>query len=119
MIQRWFRSVSRVTLTAMLLTFLSPSMGWQLVATHEELEHASSHVTPAHVHEDAGDSEHEHHDAHGSIGHLLGHLPAFLPAPPILPKADLALSIFIDVAPVVARVALEPPFRPPRRSSFA
>ena len=94
-------------------------MGWQLVATHDELEHASAHVVSSQVHDAAGDAQHEHDDAHGFIGHLLGHLPGFLSAPPILPKADLASAIFIDVAPEVVRVALEPPFRPPRLSFLA
>lgn len=119
MVQRLFRSVSRVVLAAMLITFLSPTLGWQLVATHDELEHAFGHPMPVQAHDEGGAAEHEHHDAHGFIGHLLGHLPAFLSAPPTLPKADQASSIFIDVAPVVAHVVLEPPFRPPRFSSFA
>jgi hypothetical protein len=119
MIQRWFRSVSRVMLTVMLITFLSPTMGWQLGATHDELEHASAHAASSGVRNDAGAAEHEHDEAHGFIGHLLGHLPACLSAPPTLPKADLASAIFIDAACEVARVALEPPFRPPRLSFLA
>ena len=108
-------------LAAMLITFLSPAFAWQRIATHDELEHAVEATTAAHVHDaDHGvPAEHEHHDAHGFTGHVLGHLPAFLSAPPILPKADSASSIFVDVAPVVAHVALEPPFRPPRLSFFA
>ena len=106
-------------LTAMLITFLSPTMGWQLVATHDELEHASAHAASSGVRDAAGPAEHEHDDAHGFIGHLLGHLPGVLSAPPTLPKADLAPAIFIDVAPIVVHVALEPPFRPPRNASFA
>lgn len=119
MIQRWLRTSSRVVLAAMLITFLSPGLGWQLVATHDELEHAFGHPAPVPAHDDGGAAEHEHHDAHGFIGHLLGHLPAFLSAPPILPKADAAPSIFVEVAAVVRHVAFEPPFRPPRHSFFA
>lgn len=119
MTQRLFSAVARVLLTVALITFLSPSLGWQLVATHDELEHMSAHVASHDLHDDSGNREHEHHDAHGFIGHLFGHLPVFLSAPPILPKADPARSDFADVALVVVHIALEPPFRPPRRSSFA
>ena len=104
----------------MLITFLSPAYAWQRIATHDDLEHALEIAMAAHVHDsDVAPAEHEHHDAHGFTGHVLGHLPAFLSAPPTLPNAPHASSDFVEAAVAVAHVTLEPPFRPPRFSSFA
>ena len=116
-----FRSAARLALGVMLMTFLSPAFAWQRLATHDELGHAAEAATSAHVHdhEHGTPAEHEHHDPHGFVGHVLGHLPAFLSAPPIVPAAPAAPSEFIDVAVVLSHVTLDPPFRPPRLSSIA
>lgn len=104
----------------MLITFLSPAYAWQRIATHDELEHVPEATMAVHVHDgDVPPAEHEQHDAHGLSGHVLGHLPAFLSAAPTLPNAPRASSEFVEVALAVAHLTLEPPFRPPRLSSFA
>lgn len=76
----------RMTLLLMLLTFLSPSFGWQMVANHEQLVHGpqppdfSAHAHDHCHHGDKADevAGHDHEDAHSMIGHLLGHMPASL-----------------------------------------
>ena len=64
--------VSRVVLFVMLLTFLSPNLGWQMTASHDELQHALVHDP------DHGDDD--HHEAHGLVGHLLTHMPMSISA---------------------------------------
>jgi hypothetical protein len=120
MFRRLLPLLSRVVLGAMLLTFLSPAYAWHRIATHDELEHAPHDKAPAHVHDDGypHPAEQEHHDAHGFAGHVLGHLPAFLSEPPSLPQPTPMPAEFAELAPVLPHVALEPPFRPPRFSSF-
>jgi len=93
----------------MLVTFLSPSFGWHMHAEHDEI------VVIAH---NDGD-EHQHgggdvgHDAHTSIGHVLGHLamqaPQQVHSVPVLrpaaPTAQVGLLLIISEFP--------PPYRPP------
>lgn len=79
-----------MTLLLMLATFLSPSLGWQMVAVHEHDEYAGHHVAVFEhqhdhdAHHDAVDDRDEsavpdaHLDAHSMMGHLLGHMPASL-----------------------------------------
>lgn len=103
---------ARVLLFAMLATFLSPSLGWQMVASHEQLEHAGVVVSVAgHDHDDDQD---DHADAHSSIGHVFTHMPI-----------DLAATTTIRFSPGNECELLSPqfsihdtppesPFRPPR-----
>lgn len=103
---------SRLLLAVMLLTFLSPSFGWQVVAGHDLLSHeavAEAFEHSPHDHDDGHDGHdqppahgHEHEDAHSMIGHVLSHMPAttvstILPAPkphqPVLQRGELSLTI--------------------------
>lgn len=126
--QRIFRRVSRLLLVVMLCTFLSPSFAVAMVSTHDQLEHISVQLAAEieHDHHDEGDHdatapaahEHEHEEAHGFIGHLLGHMPVVMSDdaavffPPVLqahlsaPKTTISFTL------------LDPPFRPPRNAAL-
>jgi len=111
------RSASRLVLAAMLFTFLSPSFGWQVNATHDEIEHAFADVAVEQGHEHGSGTSDDHEgEAHGAIGHLLGHLPAFLSSSPAVPDVPPVSSYFAEIAPQWHRIAFEPPLRPPRFS---
>jgi hypothetical protein len=95
----------------MLITFLAPGFAWQGSATHDEIAHAST--APAPHDQDHGPADHDD-EAHGVIGHLLGHLPAFVSSLPTLPVVAPAPSSFVEAVVQWPRVAPEPPLRPPR-----
>lgn len=118
---------SRLLLVVMLLTFLSPSFGWQVVAGHDVLSHPpvpaeAGHAAHAHDadHDDhhqapARCDGHDHEDAHSMIGHVLSHMPALtlmaaLPPPvphqPVLQGAEPSLAI--------PSFTPELPYRPPQ-----
>lgn len=103
-------------LMVMLASFLSPSFGLGLVASHDQLAHMSvglEHSDDEHGQPGSHDSQ-DHQDAHASIGHLLTHMAAGffkLPRLAIPPQAKAELS-----APdaLVLHIVPQPPFRPPR-----
>jgi hypothetical protein len=121
----------RLLLTLMLLTFLSPGFGWQMVASHDLLEHPG--VTAGqdhpehddhHGHDDHEDPpathghEHSHEDAHSMIGHVLGHMPAttfhaalpvYVPQQPVWQRAEPLL--LLPSSPP------DQPYRPPQTQS--
>lgn len=113
MLYRVMRSASRFVLAAMLITFLSPAFGWHALATHDEIEHITSDAGAAHAHEE-GQTTHDESDAHHSIGHVLGHLPACFSAGLTVPSSMAASSVYAYVASDWPHVSLEPPLRPPR-----
>lgn len=115
----------RLLLALMLLTFLSPDFGWQVVAGHDALAHMAAEGDDhghGHDHDDhheavlAGEaSGHDHEDAHSMIGHVLSHMPATpsaaalppsLPHQPVMQGADLVL--------VLPASPPEQPYRPPQ-----
>jgi hypothetical protein len=108
---RFYMLTARLTALVLLATLLSPHFGWQMLASHDELEHVIAH--PA-----QGGDAHHHHDndneAHGFLGHLLTHMP--------LIYADAVTLAPMQRPPVgtgVLRVTLhtraaDPPFIPPR-----
>jgi hypothetical protein len=113
----------RILLVMMLVTFLSPSMGWGTVASHEQLTHATVEIDweeleHGHSHDNhhssLPDESHDYQDAHSSIGHLLAHMPASLFETPILDFVQSAQTapLFIYV-PLIERY-LEPPLPPPK-----
>jgi ABC-type Zn2+ transport system substrate-binding protein/surface adhesin len=66
--------VSCVLFVVMATTFLSPALGGQMVADHEQLHAQATHTDDAlsaHGHDDDDD----HDDAHALIGHLFLHMP--------------------------------------------
>ena len=103
---------SRVLLIAMLATFLSPSLGWQMVASHEQLEHAGVAVTVA-GHDHDGDHD-DHADAHSSIGHVLTHMPIDLAATTTIRFSPGNESELLPPQFSVHDTPPESPFRPPR-----
>jgi hypothetical protein len=96
------RALARALLVVMLATFLSPSFGWHMHADHHEIVHAS-----------VINHDHDDHDAHASIGHLLGHLVMHAQPPVIhisaagavFPTAELPLPPLLSGS--------SPPYRPP------
>lgn len=118
--------ISRLLLALMLLTFLSPGFGWQMVAAHESPLHdtavaeAGHHDRGHHGEHPAEKSlaaEHDHGygDAHTMVGHVLSQMPA-----------NFLMPFQVHVTPLVAvRHAREPllfipappsdqPYRPPQ-----
>jgi hypothetical protein len=102
-------ATARLLVLAMMLTFLCPQLGWQMLASHDELEHVlASGDHDSHPHHD-----HEN-DAHGFLGHLLTHMP--------LIYTETATAAPVQRSAVegrVLRIALhgrvaDPPFIPPR-----
>ena len=122
MLRQVNKSAARLLLAVMLLTFLAPGFGWQAIATHDEIAHASSAFGGAadhdhdHDHEhDAGETGHDD-EAHGAAGHVLAHLPAFLShVAGFSPVAPVGAH-FADVRVEWPRISPEPPLRPPRHS---
>ena len=108
----------RFMLMVMLASFLSPSFGLGLVASHDQLAHQSiggvQHAEHDHEHPGPQHDTQDHKDAHNSIGHLLTHLSISffeLPRMGIPPLAQAELPA-LDAR--ILPVALQPPFRPPR-----
>jgi hypothetical protein len=111
------KSAARLLLAVMLMTFLAPGFGWQANATHDEIALASAHDHD-HDRDHHHDSDASHHDddAHGAIGHVLGHLPAFLSAATVVAPPAPGFTHFAEVRVQWPRVSLDPPLRPPRYS---
>lgn len=115
------RLVARIMFIVMLATFASPTLGWGMVATHDQLSHGlidahAGEVHDDHHHHDGHDDNTQHQDPHSSIGHLFTHMPAGLfGAPPLIIQPSAQPDIFF-VRQSVRAVALEPPLRPPKAS---
>lgn len=104
----------RALLFVMLATFLSPSLGWQLIASHDQLGHAGGSLAIA----DHADEHDDHSDAHSSIGHVLTHMPIDLGA-----TTTIRLSLGKESELLSPQFSLhdtppEAPFRPPRLLSL-
>jgi hypothetical protein len=114
MIFRVPKLASRILLFVMLATFLSPSLGWQMIASHEQLEHAGVSLAIS----DHANENDDHSDAHSSIGHVLTHMPIDLGATitirPSLGKEPEPLSPQFSPRDTPPKA----PFRPPRLLSL-
>jgi hypothetical protein len=112
-----FRFIARLVLAVMLVTFLSPSFAWESLAAHDESGHAVAH---SHAPEGAaaaqhGDGENAHEDgAHGLIGHLFAHMPAFHSSYVTVPSLVSSLPLQSYCSAATPTGALEPPLPPPR-----
>lgn len=116
---------SRLLLAVMLLTFLSPNFGWQVVAGHDLLSHEAVAEAVEHSpHDHDGDHDghdqppphgHDHEDAHSMIGHVLSHMPATTLSG-ILPAQGLHQPVQRGVEPSLAIPSFPPdqPYRPPQ-----
>lgn len=122
MFHRTPKLLLRFVLLVMLATFLSPSFGWGMVASHDQLEHAFAgpeHVSTGHGHpgHDATDTQsdsQDHQDAHTSIGHLLTHMSAGLFEMPRLDIPPRAQAELPAPSTLVLHIVPKPLFRPPR-----
>lgn len=111
---RVYLLTARLTTLVLLATLLSPHFGWQMLASHDELEHVLAHSTQG---EDARHHHDHENDAHSLLGHLLTHMP--------LIYTDAVTLAPIQRSPVEAGVlrvivhtrAADPPFIPPRLPS--
>jgi len=119
MMRRLVGTLSRMMLTVMLVTFMSPCLGGHLLATHEGMERAAAAQPSEHARGEAPSEGHDHHDLHSLIGHLLGHLPAFTTAPLTLPGAPGGSSLICEAVRALPHNTALPLFEPPRPSSFA
>lgn len=129
--QRIFRRVSRLLLVVMLSTFLSPSFAVGMLSTHDQLEHSNAQLTAdiEHDHHDDADHDnvdhdamehaaHDHEDAHGFIGHLLGHMPIVMSGTTPVSFPPAVQSHHADPKTTVSFTLPDPPFRPPRSTSL-
>lgn len=105
----------------MLVTLLSPALGWGMVATHEQLSHGveDHHIDALHHDQHDHDEHHDedHQQAHSSIGHLFTHMPIdlfIIPTLTIQPQVHPKTSF---LRPTFMAVAIKPPFRPPKPTS--
>lgn len=113
--------LTHALLALMLATFLSPTLGWGMVASHDTLAHGISAVERVDLHHDHDhhqpsipDDTHDHQDAHTSIGHLLSHMPASLFEVPrfgVVPTGNSAIAFLYQP---VLQLNPEPPLRPPK-----
>ena len=106
----------RLLLLVMLASFLSPSFGLGLVASHAQLAHMTVGVDADHEHGQPGPQHdtQEHKDAHSSIGHLLTHLSVGLFEMPRLGFSPQVQTYFPEQDSLVLHRVTQPPFRPPR-----
>jgi len=107
----------RFMLVVMLSSFLSPSFGLGLVASHDQLAHTSvnvEHVEHDHQHSGSQHDKQDHKDAHSSIGHLLTHLSISFFELPLMGIPPLAQAELQALDARILTIALQPPFRPPR-----
>jgi hypothetical protein len=102
-------------LAVLAASFLSPDFAWALHADHHSLAHHDAAALAAADHDHSGeDATHDHRDPHGSLGHVLGHLPA------ALAFANLWRGETFTAAPLAPPAALGPSAvplrldRPPR-----
>lgn len=109
---------TRLLLVVMIGTFLSPSLGWGMAASHGQLEHvdlALSVTEAEHEHHDE-DEGHEHHEAHASVGHMLSHLPVDLSSATHLFFGTRSEADLPDLLFSIPHSVFEPPYRPPQAS---
>ena len=113
------RALSRWLLLVVMLTFLSPHFGWEVMAADAHHDPVSGAVTmiDAHDHE-AGNSGLDHHDEHACGGHMFSHLRV---------QASASAGSHFAAAPqafVAADPAMPPshhpdlPDRPPRHTAL-
>lgn len=116
-------SVARALLLIMLVTLLSPALGWGMVATHEQLSHGmeNHHIAVLHYDDHHHDRHHDedHQQAHSSIGHLFTHMPIDLFIAPSLTIQPQIHPKTIFLRPAFVTVAVKPPFRPPKPIPFS
>jgi hypothetical protein len=114
------RHVARIMFIVMLATFASPTLGWGMVAAHDQLSHGLIDAHAGEVHDDhphdGHDSDDQHQDPHSSIGHLFTHMPVGLFNITSLTFQPQAQPETAFLRQSVRAVALEPPLRPPRAS---
>jgi hypothetical protein len=110
----------RFVLLVMLASFLSPSFGLGMIASHDQLAHASvgqghdQHAGHSHDHPAPQHDSQDHREAHTSIGHLLTHMPAGFFEMPRLNIPPLAQPEMSVLGILVFHNVANPPFRPPR-----
>ena len=124
MSRRLRQSIARFTLAVMLVTFLSPTLGWAMLASHDELAHAAAALadhdaTHSDDHDHGLPAGHDHADPHSFIGHLFSHMPFSVASVLFLPPGDGIASRLIAETETIASANLKPPFRPPLDASFA
>lgn len=122
MSRRLRQSIARFTLAVMLATFLSPTLGWAMLANHGELSHSATALTGTEVDHDHAvpedqdhglPSDHDHADPHSFIGHLFSHMPFSLAAGfELVPTGSVAIHLPMTADRIVSG-SIKPPFRPP------
>lgn len=119
------RIVSRIMLLVMLATFVSPSLSWGLVVTHEPSSHGisgSNHeeLHGGHIHGYNHDEENDvqHENPHSYIGHLFTHMPAGLFSISTLVIQPQTPSKVAFLQEPFVTVDLAPPLRPPKPFLF-
>jgi hypothetical protein len=122
MSRRLRQRIARFTLAVMLVTFLSPTLGWAMLATHDELSHRAAALPEPEVdhdhampedHDHGLPSGHDHADPHSFIGHLFSHMPFSLADGfELRPAGSVAIHLPMTAERIVSG-SIKPPFRPP------
>ena len=113
--------VARIMFIVMVATFASPTFGWGMVATHDQLSHGLAGVPDGEDHGHQHHSHHDEHDAqhlnpHSSVGHLFTHMPVGIFSMATLPIQPQAQPEIFFLRQSVRAVAFDPPLRPPKAS---
>ena len=117
MFRRAQKITLRLVLFVMLASFLSPSFGLGLVASHAQLAHmwvGVEHAGHDHGHSGPQHDKQDHQDAHSSIGHLLTHMSVDLLDLPSLGFSPQVQAYLPDQDSLIHHNVTQPPFRPPR-----
>jgi len=110
----------------MLVTFMSPTLGWAMLASHDELAHSGAALTDhdalpadAQDHDHGLPANHDHADPHSFIGHLFSHMPFSVASSFFLPPRDGIEPRLPMTSETTVSAGIKPPFRPPLEISFA
>ena len=118
--------IARLMLSVMLATFVSPSLSWGMIATHEQLSHGitdigheAQHGDHHHGHgHDYHQDDDSHQNPHSYIGHLFTHMPVGLFSISTLVIQPPTKSRITFLQHPLVTVDFAPPLRPPKPLLF-
>jgi hypothetical protein len=117
--ERVLRKIACLLIAMLLATVLSPSFGWEAVASQSAHGHGVLAMDnhDGHAGQHQGDEDSHHH--HGCTGHLLGHLLAQLSNPLPFAILDPAGSVFPELPSDFSSRVPERLDRPPLAPALA
>lgn len=117
MLHRVSRKIAYLLIAALLATVLSPSFGWESVASQAAHGHDVAALNDHDGPTGQGDEDSHHH--HGCAGHLLSHLPGQLSDPFVFTALDLVGSRLPEPASDFSSPLPERLDRPPLAPALA